>query len=247
MAIPDHNHNHNEIGTNNYQYEEMDQWLCSQCFKTISSSRPPIFNSENCSCLEVSGGGSPHAQPVSIPQPEPIYNYENTVHNATVYQSYASSARSFTGPEGPERENPDLRVSNTYLPLGPDAGHGEVQHRRTASFESEMSFQMRRFLVEGYHLTSHEHEGFLKQDVVLGRSCESTRKGKRGSKPSWVSSGSGKSGQLEESLGGWSQRLDWTREMGGWMDDVDVQRGEVYEYPMDMSGVTECAYGEGTN
>lgn len=126
-----------------------------------------------------------------------------------------------------------------------------MQHRRTASFESEMSPQMRRFLIEGgYDRTEHVgEEGFLKQDVKISAS----RKVHRGSKPSWVSSGSRGSG-LEESFGGWSQRLDWTRETGAWMDefemgdgDVDLERGEVYEYPMIMSEVTECGFGDGGN
>ncbi|KUJ20533.1 uncharacterized protein LY89DRAFT_445989 [Mollisia scopiformis] len=145
MAIPDHN---NTDSTHHYE-ESIDQWICSQCFKTVSPTRPPVFNPENCSCVEAGGGG-----PVSQPRTEeqPLYGYDNTMNQP----SYASSVVSFTGPEGPERENPNMQITNNYLPLGPDTGLNETQHRRSASFESDMSYQMRRFLVEeGY--VNEEH------------------------------------------------------------------------------------------
>lgn len=147
----------------------------------------------------------------------------------------------------------DLHVSNTYLPLGPDMGLNEVQHRRSASFESDMSYQMRRFLVEdGYHQTEHENGGnanFLQQDVKIGYGCTTSKKVNKGSKPSWVSGSSGRASneELAWSLG---QRGEMMRDVGAWMDGyggVKMERGvgQVYEYPMVLSGITECGFGEG--
>lgn len=115
---------------------------------------------------------------------------------------------------------------------------------------------MRRFLVdEGYHHeavygTEQLGNSFLQQDVKLGfglgNGCSTGKKVKRGggSKPSWMSESSGRERGSEESVFSWG--LDVTKDTGAWMEDMgyaDVERGQVYEYPMVMSGVTECAGG----
>lgn len=55
----------------------MDQWACPSCFKTISTSRPPIINADNCSCVDLETGSAYHASvftadaPSSTPTPCP--------------------------------------------------------------------------------------------------------------------------------------------------------------------------------
>lgn len=263
MTIP----NHPPLTDSKYE-ESIDQWLCSQCFKTVSSSRPPVFNPENCSCVEVGGGGGIPSPSSGQEVEQPLYGYDHTTtpnplyHNNDV-QSYPSSTLSFRGPEGPERENVDMHLSNNYLPLAPDTGLNEAQHRRSTSFESEMSYQMRRFLVEdGYHRTHLSsssggnedviEDKFLQQDVKIGYGSArmgSSRKVNKGSKFSW---GSGDSiiRPGSEELGSVSVRGEAMRDVGAWMDDfayggVEMQRDVGYGYPMVMSGFTECGF-EGT-
>src|SRR3954470_18078114 len=86
-------------------------------------------------------------------------------------RSSTSSSVSISCPEGPEREEPRLNFGNGYLLLGPDVGLNETQHRRSASFQSNMSYQMRRFLVEGEPSfpnsveTTSTGTKFLSQDI----------------------------------------------------------------------------------
>lgn len=233
------------INNDQYDYEEqMDQWVCSQCSRSIPSTRPPGYNSDNCTCGEVAGGG-PVSHPYSDTQPtdiqQPSYHYDHTNGQyGNRAESYATSNGTFQGPEGPERNTPNLQInSGGYLALGQDPAqnYGETQHRRTASFHSNMSYPMKIFLAESGQLQSSEHSGtFLPQDVKLSTS----RKVKRGSKPSWVTTDSG--GGSDKMAWSWGVGGDVTKDTGAWVEEYgyeDVQRGEMYEYPMVMSGVTD--------
>jgi hypothetical protein len=76
--------------------------------------------------------------------------------------------------EGPEREDPITHTTSNVLPLGPVAGLNETRHRHSGSFHSDMSYQMRRFLVEqeeaqypAPYATENDHaeSRFLPQDL----------------------------------------------------------------------------------
>lgn len=227
MAIPEHNPMHNH---HHYQHEALDQWLCSQCFKTISPTRPPILNLDNCSCVDLGSGGgggmsSPYDQP-RLTLEQPVYTYDTTTHQQYNTQQLGTS----TTDSAPERtNNATYRLPNTYLTLGPETGLNEAQHRRSASFESEMSYQMRRFLVEqSYDYTAQDafegdvverDEGnrrFLKQDVNIGYGYKKkgSRKVHKGSKVSWISDGSGREEEGSWTLGA---RCVAIGEMGAWV------------------------------
>jgi len=227
-----HDHDTNDA---HYQNENLEQWQlpCEQCIRTFSSSRPPVFNADNCSCAEVAShtrGGQHLSQSPFYEQP--TYHYENTL---PVYhqqpQSYASSSISVPSPDGPEREDP-----NNFLPLGPEAGLNETQHRRLASFHSDMSYQMRRFLVEQ---EEHQHPApyatehgptetrFLPQDIYI--QSQAPAKGKK-SKLSCMSA-SISSG--DASLFSWD--VDPVTGIGAWID----AEGNLYagdSYPLAVSG-----------
>lgn len=221
------------------------------------------MNLDNCSCVEVGGGASPPA-PTSHHQQHqhPIYSYDHTSH-----QLATGSAPSLSNTACVEGEDRDVHYgTNNYLTLGPETGLNEAQHRRSASFESEMSYQMRRFLVEqSYDYTAQDafenevverDEGnrrFLKQDVNIGygkgyeKGYNKSRKAKKGSKVSWVSDGPQDEGQGVWTLGA---RCVAVGEMGGWVEGygagVEMERdGDWYgtgmrdERPMVLSGFTE--------
>jgi len=143
-----------------------------------------------------------------------------------------------------------MRLTNAYLPLGPDTGLNELQHRRSASFESNLSYPMRRFLVEeGYNQTQLSSEEavenrFLQQDVKMG----SSKKVTKGSKFSWVSGDSAGKSSSDELAWSASASKDLGN-VGAWMEDngvpyggVEMQR-EGNGYPMVMSGLTEYGFG----
>lgn len=180
-------------------------------------------------------------------------------------ESYASSSasRDPRGPEGPEREVPE---TNKFLALAPAAGLGEERHRR-ASFRSEM---MRRYVQEPQeacegelqqdkpqyqpqaYSSAHQYSGrasgerstFLNQDVYMpppsGRGSGKTR--------SWDSEGSGGSGGSV--LEHWETvPVDHVIGVGAWAVPVSGEdsgyagiAASFYEYPMNMSGMTEALY-----
>jgi hypothetical protein len=230
-------HHSNDTNDAHYPNENLENWQlpCEQCI-----SRPPVFNADNCSCAEVAAHsrGCQHLSQSSFYE-QPRFHYENTL---PVYhqqpQSYASSSISVPSPEGPEREDPNKPPTNNFLPLGPEAGLNETQHRRSASFHSDLSYQMRRFLVEQ---EEHQHpapyaterapaeSGFLPQDIYI--QSQAPGKGKKG-KLSYMSA-STSSG--DASFFSWN--VDPVTGSGAWVD----AEGNLYEYagnsyPMVVSG-----------
>lgn len=250
-------------------------YYCGRCggyFKTtsLSSSRPPVYIAENCSCVEASGSGHDFGGGTQLVQNKQSWGPYGTTailcqHDRRT-KSYASSnaSRGQRGPEGPEKEAPDI---NGFLVLTPAAGLGEERHRRS-SFRSEM---MRRYMQEPeeacevelqqdqkrhhqsqVYTANHKYSGralgerntFLNQDVYMpplsGRGSGKTK--------SWDSEGSGGSG--ESALEHWETTpVDHIMGFGAWAVPVsgeDFGYGGIaascYEYPMNMSGMTEALY-----
>jgi len=219
MTTPNHN-----IFDDEHQYNPSEQWdlTCSQCFKTISAFRPPIFNPENwhyCSCVE-----------------DPAEKSQNVYEtNLDQTQSYASSLKSAPCIEGPERE-----ANQEFLPLGPDRGLNESQHRRSASFRSEMSFQIRMYLADlkenqrGRKMEEEETE-FLSQEVhILWQ-----RKERKRSEVSWRSSSDE---GIEAFMGA---RSDVVAGVGAWDVEGGCEGAGGFLYPMVVSGFTERSAEEG--
>jgi hypothetical protein len=210
------------------QCERIDQWECLKCFKTTSASRPPVFNPDNCSCAEAGSfaagiGGPP--QVTAFDQARyPCESPGAACHYAA--QSYASSSVSAKCPEGPERELPDIEVADSYLPIGPESGLDEAQHRHSVSAPSNMSFQMRRFLFEQDYDQS--------SCIVEPSSSENTKKEKsKKSKESYQSMLSSYSS--DEYFVGCD--VDPMSGIGSWDDGGYVCCGEGY--PLTMSGLVE--------
>jgi len=232
---------HHDIDHNDLPFENIDQWSCIICYKPVSASRPPSFNPENCSCVEVgthAKGAGEYSQPMIREQP--MYHYEATTHYHTQHpQSYASSSLSVPCPEGPEREDPNMHITNGYLPLGPPTGLNELQHQRTASIHSDMSYPMQRFLGELDHFQPYgtEHAPtngtFLSQDLYI-QSSKKVNKGTKRSKQSYMSVQS--SSSAEASFVSWG--LDPLTAAGAWAGEGGNQRpGDGYA--MVLSGFTE--------
>jgi hypothetical protein len=231
---------------------------------SLSSTRPPVYNPDNCSCVEASihsrDAGNQYAQ-----TEQNIYHYDNTTalfEKRPVTYASSSLSANFQGPEGPERELPDMQLDK-FLAVAPEPGLGEARHRRT-SFRSEMSFQMHRYMEErhdlqaafeqeqqkSYHntfyLPNHEQKEpsnrYLNQDVYIrpptGRGSGKTK--------SWESEDSGGSG--ESSLEAWETApVDPIRGIGAWAsygtgEESIIAAGYGCGYPMSMSGMTEALY-----
>jgi len=137
-----------------------------------------------------------------------------------------------------------MNISNDFLPLGPDAGLNEAQHRRTSSANTDMSYQMRRFLVEqDYHQPVYTRTPapsptrFLSQEThILSQSppkLEKARKRSKHSKKSLQSSGSG-----DLSYIGFG--ADPGTAIGAWASEGDEVAWEN-QYAMTLSGFSEFA------
>ncbi|KAL5313794.1 hypothetical protein ACEPPN_018217 [Leptodophora sp. 'Broadleaf-Isolate-01'] len=229
------------------QFERFDDWACPVCFKKISASRPPIFNADNCSCDEVAnyhiGNNGYYSEPATYEHP--LYNPGVAAPVYSQAQSVASS--SVPCPEGPEREDPNLPIGNAFLPLAADPGLNEIQHQRTASFHSDMSYPLQRFLGEmkthpTVYATEHidrdrtsNNSKFLSQEIHL-QSSRKVKKGSRSphSKLSWMSESS-RSG--DSSVSSWG--MDALTGAGGWANNSGY--ANTGAYALALSGTTDCA------
>ncbi|TVY50137.1 hypothetical protein LOCC1_G000032 [Lachnellula occidentalis] len=239
MSSPDYN----RVEDTRLEYGDTDQFTCPQCFKMISASRPPVFNSDYCSC----GGAAAYngAMQRSHPSPyeqTPWYEYQlQAPPHMYPYQaaSYASSNHSAPSPEGVENAVPNMTISNDFLPLCPEAGLNEAQHRRTSSFTTDMSYQMRRFLVEQepHHParapTPPTASKFLAQEThILSTKPQRKGQGSRESMKSRQSSGSGDMSYTGYGADAFTATGAWACEHG----DVDMYQED--QYAMTLSGLS---------
>jgi hypothetical protein len=241
-------HQNHDSDNNDQSYEKVDQWelACFQCHKPISADRPPNYNCENCSSVEVGTHANGAGQHFSYPmvREQPMYHYAVTTptqyHNQSP-QSYASSNLSGPCPEGPEKEDPNMHFTTTYLPLGPPIGLNEIQHQRTASFHSDMSLPMQRFLSScDYHepyATVHVpmESRFLQQDLyIVSQASKKVHQSTKRSKQSYMSMQS--SGSHETGTDSWGL-MDPVAEVGSW----DRESGDLLpgDYALALSGLTE--------
>ncbi|RDL41981.1 uncharacterized protein BP5553_01960 [Venustampulla echinocandica] len=253
---------HNYTNNNRLGYGEDAQFICPRCFH-MSTSRPTVVNGDNCGCVEAAmmgnggggdgdGGGGGGGQEAQVERqryaagaPSPGYHYSPL--------SYPSSSGSVPCPEGPENAEPNINVTdntdntaNYYLPLVPPVGLNEAEHRHTFYFNANMSYQLRRFILdeECYDVPPSTSpsppgrggNGFLPQDPFIQSQtslmvAESSKRSKQ-SKKSMKSSRSGDMGYI-------GYGADPTSMVGSW----DAEGGEGYYdgegYPMTMSGILE--------
>ncbi|KAH7330301.1 hypothetical protein BKA65DRAFT_56599 [Rhexocercosporidium sp. MPI-PUGE-AT-0058] len=228
------------------QFERFKDWTCPICFKKISASRPPIFNADNCSCDEVAnyhiGNNGYYSEPATYEHP--LYNPDVAAPVYNQARSVASSSASIPCPEGPEHENPNLPIGNAYLPLAAAPGLNETEHQRAASFHSEMSYPLQRYLgelrthpglyeTELVDRTSNSNSKFLSQEIHL-QSSKKVKKGSPHSKLSWMS---GSSGSTDASVSSWG--MDALTGAGGWANSSGY--GNTEAYAMALSGMSDCA------
>ena len=190
----------------------MAHCTCPMCFKKISFSRPA--GPDNCTCTEDCS----------------FYPHQ--------VQSYASSSLSVCCPEGPESEFPHINITNTFLPLSPEPGLNEAEHRRSSEFCSNMSYQMRRYLIEpennepsGFNGASSSR--FLSEDAYVAPQISSKRH-----------DGTLQSRSKQESKDYWDDGfdqcgVDLIAGIGAWEDGGDGLVGDRPEYSMAMSDVDE--------
>jgi hypothetical protein len=230
----------NRHNSENPRRERLEEWTWLEPYGNVSPNRPPVFNDANRSCAEAAQQSNGTAQ--QLPQPifeeQPRFNYENTRRLWNHLQSCSSSAVSSYGPEGIEKPEPDLHVVSFYLPLAPPPGLGEERHRRTTSFESNMSYSMRQYLATPDNqdimqvaepVNSGNH--FLEQTTFVQPSTKHVNKSSKRSKPSHVTDSSG-----DASIMSWG--IDPVTGNGAWMDED----GNVYPadyYPSTLSEYTE--------
>jgi hypothetical protein len=159
-------------------------------------------------------------------------------------ESYASSNRSVLSPDGVENAQPNINISTDFLPLAPEAGLNEVQHRRTSSVQADMSYQMRRFLVEQeYHhpisapTPAPSPSKFLPQEThIISNKPQRKGKGSKKSMKSLQSSGTG-----EMSYIGFG--ADPITATGAW-DRASENGYEENQYAMTLSGLSGLVIDE---
>jgi hypothetical protein len=181
---------------------------------------------------------------------QPMCNYDtNTHYHAQRPQSYAFSSLSGPCPEGPEREDPNIPFPNGYLLLSPAPGLSEPQHQRTASFHSNTSYPMQRFLGELDYLPPYETEHiltngpFLSQDLYIqSQVSKKVNNGTKRSKQSYMSVQS--SSSAEASFVSWG--LDPLTVAGAWTGEGENQRAGD-GYAMVLSGLTEFHIDDDTS
>ncbi|KAH8599026.1 hypothetical protein B0O99DRAFT_683750 [Bisporella sp. PMI_857] len=236
MAAHPQQSNHSEDQAYNEQWE----LACSICYETTSASRPPIYNARNCPCINLSG--LTIAEHDQSPSPQEQQVYEEPTY---LPQSRCTSELSVSCPEGPEREDPSMRTNtngNRFLPIVPPLGLNEAQHRRSASFHSDLSYPMLLFLSSSSDLpslpsyvTNPSSTRYLSQDLHIQFQRREKKNG-NGSKMSWQSRSSSSGGYRGFTGFG----ADPMVAVGAWDDGWEGEGAGGYA--MAMSEMTE--YGD---
>jgi hypothetical protein len=146
-------------------------------------------------------------------------------------RSSTPSEKDVPSPDVPEREE----LKSEFLLLGPAPGLNESQHRRSASFRSEMSFQLRRYLIEMEEgrRCGTENVGeteFISQELYV----LSQRKERKRSAVSFQSLSSDSVDMVLVALG-----EEVLAGAGAWDEECESD-----SYPMAMSGMTQYSSEE---
>ncbi len=218
-----------------YQYEDplgydpdtvFDQgWVRVDCIKNNSPNRPPVLNKDNVSSSEAGAQeNDPSAAAQAHAQGRDIDNLHfDSEHPPSSYAS--SNSGSVQAPDGPEIRDP----GNKFLPVAPDIGLGEEEHRRRASFDDEGDRLVRS--IRKYLKTLPRHErschaswegvglqgGFLPLNTHIGGSSDSVQ-ATRGKSSGSPSDGPG-SGYSVASSGLRSSNMDPAAWSGAWIRD----------------------------
>jgi hypothetical protein len=232
MPVPDYK---NDKETETYR-NDLNDWiiLCRDCLKPKSSSRPPVFNSDNCSCSELgehASGTSPIVPPIVQTR-----DMSNTVVEGPVYQhsgpspTYVSASTQTTG---------DYVRHNGNMNSVADAGFGQTRNASTIqprTRTTRYSYPLNTYLDEPEHSlytcapqTSH------------GRKRSSSMRARKGSnrgQSSLHSSGSADSA-AEPRFPGWE--IDPFMGLGTWDSAAEKGADDLPKYALAMSGLSEAA------
>jgi len=235
MAGPDY-YNYNHFDKEGYYDHETWTPICRTCLRAISSSRPPVYNADNCSCEDFNGTQVP--QPAASPGQGFQYQPNDAVFRRP--NTYASSTASAPGQEGLEKEAPNLQVGNSYLPIAPEMGLNEPQHRRSASMYSNRSFQLERFLADlrknqpRQDISIENSSTFLSQMLhIRSQAAEKKAKHRKRSERSYHSLGTSSSEEYGFVIG--ADDLARVAHAGDWADERIRDTG----YEMELSISTD--------
>jgi hypothetical protein len=244
-CAPDHNIFIDDEYHHNITCNDRNQWVYVEA---DSSSRPHVYNGDNCSGTDLGGFTNGLTR---VPQPEvstsqgcKFENHGNIRYHPSE-SSYSSTASTASVPctDGIEREDPNLAVTTTYLPVVPDTGLNEIVHRRSASIHSDMSYQMRRFLADQRknqtrrNISPPARDRFLQQDLYIQSAKKKEKKRRTRSYQSFENDESDDQDFLD-----WE--ADPTAYAGKWTEDdrSDCQWGNGYSSA--LSGMTDESSGE---
>jgi len=210
------------------QADSDHEWVDLGNSKNISPDRPPVLNHDNFSSSEA---GTPANDPYTDAQ---IYVLNMNMNKLLLTEycpsSYPSSNDgSLRAPDGPERQDP----ANQFLAVAPATGLGEVQHRRSASFDYQVSHGIRRFLET---LPPHERSCHASWEAPQGNwlplaTIVSPTDSVRATRGKSSGSGSALPGSVYSGASsGWrSSNNDPLSDMGGWIGD-----GLLGDWPMEI-------------
>ena len=101
----------------------IDHWICHRCFKRISVLRPPVFNEDDCSCVEVGRISQTDSQPTE----PPVYKTPQISQSSTS----SSSPRSFPilSPQEQEHDELNSKGLNTNSSTAPKTSNSNTSSR----------------------------------------------------------------------------------------------------------------------
>lgn len=169
--------------------ELLEEWDdCGYCLKPVSAGRPPVLNTDNCSCAErasfARGPGQYHDNNFRVSTP---YEYETQNPNFQVAplnytighvppSNTSTNPNDFVGQEGIERQAPALTLAsldgseqaqepivhgNQFLQLNATTTENELFAKRSFFFHSRLPYTMQHYLNtpdEPYTKTFHSDD-----------------------------------------------------------------------------------------
>ncbi|KAM3071231.1 hypothetical protein ACMFMF_007703 [Clarireedia jacksonii] len=218
MPVPDYK---NDKEAETFQNDSND-WVipCRYCLKPVSSSRPPVFNSDNCSCSEL----GEHTQAITAAVlGGPVYQHSGS-------PAYVSASTQTTT---------DHIHQNGNMNSAADARSGHTRNDAN-SIQPRTGTTKYPYLLNNY-LNEPEHALYTcaPPPAVHGRKRSSSMRARKGSKcgKSLRSSGSADDA-AKPRFPGWE--IDTFMGLGTWDSASGEGDDDLPKYALDMSGLSDA-------
>jgi hypothetical protein len=232
MPVPDYK---NDKETETYR-NDLNDWIipCRDCLKAISSSRPPVFNSDNCSCSEL----GEHASGTSTVVP-PVIQTRDTNNPALEDPVHEHLRPSPTYVSASTQTTADYVHHNGNMTSAADAGSRHTKNN--ASSTQPRTYTTRHAYPLDTYLNEPENSLYtFAPQTGHGRKRSSSMRARKGSnrgQSSLRSSGSADSA-AEPRFPGWE--IDLFMGLGTWDSASGEGADDSPKYALTMSGLSEA-------